>query len=120
MALLRNPQQQKEWSIENKNNVQGKKNFVFELGWEIPNWFENDKREWNITRLVVENKEKEDGPKIKLRQWQNIWRIHQWFEQGENKKKKNIEEDKYIYYGTKHAKSEASDPNEIEKTCLMM
>jgi hypothetical protein len=38
----------------------------------------------------------------------------------ETRKKKNIEEDKYIYYGTKHAKSEASDPNEIEKTGLMM
>jgi hypothetical protein len=56
MALSRNPQQQKEWSIENGKNVQGKRNFVFELGWEIPNWFLNDKREGKITRSIVKNK----------------------------------------------------------------
>jgi hypothetical protein len=38
----------------------------------------------------------------------------------EIRKERSIEEDKCIYYGTKHAKSEASDPNETEKTCLMM
>jgi len=38
----------------------------------------------------------------------------------ETRKERSIEEDKYVYYGIKHAKSEASDPNEIEKTGLMM
>jgi len=38
----------------------------------------------------------------------------------EIRKERNIEEDKYIYYITKHAISEASDPNEREKMGLMM
>jgi len=38
----------------------------------------------------------------------------------EIRKERNVEEDKYIYYRTKPAMSEASDPNEREKMGLMM
>jgi len=39
---------------------------------------------------------------------------------GNKKRKENIEEDEYIYYKIKLARSEVNDPNEREKTCLMM
>jgi hypothetical protein len=38
----------------------------------------------------------------------------------EIRKEKNIEEDKYICYKTEPTKNEANDPNEREKTSLMM
>jgi hypothetical protein len=65
VALLRNPQQQQEWSIENEKNVQGRKNLGFELGWEIPNWFEKwqRKREDHMISCKKQKRRKKD-PKL--------------------------------------------------------
>jgi hypothetical protein len=38
----------------------------------------------------------------------------------ETRKERKIKEDKYIYYRIELAKNEASEPNEREKTSLMM
>jgi hypothetical protein len=38
----------------------------------------------------------------------------------ETKKERKIEEEKYIYYKTKLARNEASEPHEREKMGLMM
>jgi len=66
VALLKNPQQQQqEWSIENEKNVQGRKNFVFKLGWEIPIWFEKWQKKGEDHMISCKKKRKKDeGPKI--------------------------------------------------------
>jgi hypothetical protein len=58
---------------------------------------------------------KEEGPKIRLGQWQNIWKGDHNLNKEETRKERSIEEDKYIYYGTKHARSGTSDTNKREK-----